>query len=129
MLRSLAVALAALSLLPATASAQAMQSDNVELLGKLPDASGAIGARFSPGGETMYVTSATGLGIYDVTTPERPALLSRLPLPHFENEDVDVGRDTVVITNDPSFSGVGMIYLIDVSDPAAPALRSALPTS
>jgi hypothetical protein len=129
MLRSLAVALAALTLLPATASAQAMQSDNVELLGKLPDAAGAIGARFSPDGETMYVTSATGLGIYDVTTPERPALLSRLPLPHFENEDVDVGRDTVVVTNDPSFSGFGAIYLIDVSDPRAPRIRSALPTS
>ena len=74
----------------------------------------------------MYVTSATGLGIYDITTPESPQLLSRLPLPHFENEDVDVGRDTVVITNDPSFSSVGVIYLIDVSDPARRPIRSTL---
>ena len=79
---------------------------------------GAIGARFSPDGKTMYVTGATGLGIYDISAPASPRLLSRLPLPHFENEDVDVGRDTVVITNDPSFTGVGTIYLIDVSDPA-----------
>ena len=96
-----------LLLAPAAASAQGLKSDNVTVVGKLPDAIGAIGARFSPDGDTMYVTSATGLGIYDITTPESPQLLSRLPLPHFENEDVDVGRDTVVITNDPSFAGVG----------------------
>jgi hypothetical protein len=127
--RALLIVLAALAAVPATASAQAMKSDNVTVLGKLPDAVGAIGARFSPDGHTMYVTSATGLGIYDITTPASPRLLSRLPLPHFENEDVDVGRDTVVITNDPSFSGVGAIYLIDVSNPALPALRSVLNTT
>src|SRR3954469_7236613 len=106
-----------------------MQSDNVRLLGKLPDSAGAIGARFSPDGRTMYVSSATGLQVYDVSVPAAPRKLSQLPLPHFENEDVDVGRDTVVITNDPSFSGVGMIYLIDVSNPAKPVLRSTLPTN
>ena len=77
----------------------------------------------------MYVTSATGLQIYDVSQPAAPRKLSQLPLPHFENEDVDVGRDTVVISNDPSFSNVGMIYLIDVSDPANPRIRSTLPTN
>ena len=120
---------AALLLVPAAASAQALKSDNVTVVGKLPDAVGAIGARFSPDGDTMYVTSATGLGIYDITAPESPQLLSRLPLPHFENEDVDVGRDTVVFTNDPSFAGVGAIYLIDVSNPSAPAIRSVLNTT
>jgi hypothetical protein len=129
--RILIVALAALALGPA-AGAQAagpLNSDNVTTVGKLPDAVGAIGARFSPDGHTMYVTSATGLGIYDIADPEAPALLSRLPLPHFENEDVDVGRDTVVITNDPSFSSFGAIYLIDVADPRNPQIRSVLPTS
>jgi hypothetical protein len=29
-----------------------------------------------------YVTSATGLGIYDVSRPEDPQRLRRLPLPH-----------------------------------------------
>src|SRR4051794_41816288 len=114
LLRTAILVCAALALAPA-AAAQAdgpLNSDNVSQIGKLPDAVGAIGARFSPDGQTMYVTSATGLGIYDVTDPESPALLSRLPLPHFENEDVDVGRDTVVITNDPSFSSFGAIYLI-----------------
>ena len=92
----------------------------MSLQGKLPQSAGAIGARFSEDGSTMYVSSATGLQVYDVSAPATPKQLSQLPLPHFENEDVDVGRDTVVITNDPSFSGVGVIYLIDVSDPAQP---------
>jgi hypothetical protein len=129
MRRALLLALAVLAALPQAASAQALKSDNVTVLGKLPDAVGAIGARFSPDGDTMYVTGATGLGIYDISAPAAPRLLSRLALPHFENEDVDVGRDTVVITNDPSFSGVGAIYLIDVSNPSAPSLRSVLNTT
>ena len=77
----------------------------------------------------MFVSSATGLQVYDVGTAATPRHIAQLPLPHFENEDVDVGRDTVVITNDPSFSTVGAIYLIDVADPANPVLRSVLPTS
>src|SRR3954452_18755927 len=127
-MRPFLLSLALTVLLAAPANAQ-FQSSNVSVLGKLPQSAGAIGARFSEDGNTMYVSSATGLQIYDVSQPERPRPLSQLPLPHFENEDVDVGRDTVVITNDPSFSGVGMIYLIDVADPAHPVLRSALPTS
>src|SRR5690349_4645828 len=127
-MRPLLLALVLSGVFAASAQAQ-FQSSNVSVLGKLPQSAGAIGARFSADGDTMYVSSATGLQIYDVSQPEQPRQLSQLPLPHFENEDVDVGRDTVVITNDPSFSGVGVIYLIDVSDPSAPALRSTLPTS
>ena len=126
-----AVLLACLAL-AAPSQAALFKSDNVSEVGTLPEAVGAIGARFSPDGHTMYVTSATGLGIYDVSAPEQPQRLSRLPLPHFENEDVDVGhiggRDYVIITNDPSFSGVGAIYVVDVTDPRAPSLASVTPT-
>ena len=52
----------------------------------------ARSVRASPtDGATMYVSSATGLQIYDVSAPATPKQLSQLPLPHFENEDVDVG--------------------------------------
>jgi hypothetical protein len=116
----------------AQAATPLFTSPNVEHLGTLPDAVGAIGARFSTDGRTMYVTSATGLGIYDVAQPAAPRLLSRLALPHFENEDVDVGRvggrDLVIITNDPSFTTVGVIYVIDATNPRLPVLLSATPT-
>ena len=75
---ALTLAGAALLLVPAAASAQGLKSDNVTVVGKLPDAVGAIGARFSPDGDTMYVTSATVLRIFnDVTAPESPQLLCR----------------------------------------------------
>jgi hypothetical protein len=127
-MRPIVLALVIAGLLATPAQAQ-LQSSNVSLLGKLPQSAGAIGARFSPDRDTMYVSSATGLQIYDVSDADTPRRLSQLALPHFENEDVDVGRDTVVITNDPSFTGVGAIYLIDVSDPANPVLRSTLNTT
>ena len=41
---------------------------------------------------------------------------------------MDVGDGIVVITNDPSFSTVGALYVIDVRDPAKPTLRSVTPT-
>ena len=127
----LAAVLVGLLIAPSAQGAALFKSANVTELGTLPEAVGAIGARFSPGGNTMYVTSATGLGIYDVSAPEAPQRLSRLALAHFENEDVDVGhiggRDYVIITNDPSFTGVGVIYVIDVTDPSAPSLASATP--
>jgi hypothetical protein len=105
----LVATLAVLALAPAAYAAPLFKSDNVTLLGKLPEAAGAIGARFSPDGDTMYVTGASGLLTYDVTQPQSPRRLGALALPHFENEDVDSGRvggrDVVGITNDPSFTG------------------------
>jgi hypothetical protein len=48
-----------------------------------------------------------------------------LPLPHFENEDVEAGDGVVIITNDPS-EGMGLIYVIDVKNPATPTIRSII---
>ncbi len=40
-----------------------------------------------------------------------------------------MGDGIVVITNDPSFSTVGALYVIDVRDPTKPTLRSVTPPS
>jgi hypothetical protein len=68
---------------------------------------GAIGARFSPEGSTMYLTDATGLGIYDVTNPASPQIRSHVPLPRI--------------------NGAGAMHLVDVGDPGAPAIRATRP--
>jgi hypothetical protein len=68
---------------------------------------GAIGARFSPDGETLYLTDATGLGIYDVTNPASPQIRSHVPLPRIET--------------------AGTMHLVDVSDPATPAIVATRP--
>jgi hypothetical protein len=100
-------------------------SDNVTLLGSIANP-GVIGARFR--GDVMYVTSVAGLTTYDISDPRAPRELGRLALPHFENEDVDLGGDILLISND-STESAGVLYVIDISNPSAPALRSFLPYS
>lgn len=117
--------------LPARAAAEAIVdgdlpliSDNITLLGTLPVA-GAIGANFRD--HYMYVTGVEGLSTFDIADPARPRLTSFTPLPHFENEDVSIGGNLLLIANDSS-EGVGILYIFDISNPAAPRLRTAFPT-
>jgi LVIVD repeat len=100
-----------------------LASSNVEPLATLP-VPHPIGARFRDG--FMYVTTTEGLTVYDVTKPELPVPVGALPLPHFENEDVDLGGDILLISNDPS-EGVGVLYVIDISNPRVPVLKAAMP--
>ena len=67
----------------------------------------------------MYLSTSRGLSIYDVKNPEKPERLSTLPLPHFENEDVETNGEILLISNDPS-EGAGVLYVIDVKDPRSP---------
>jgi hypothetical protein len=108
---------------PRLAGERPLVSSNVEPLATLP-VPNPIGARFRDG--YMYVTTTEGLTVYDVTKPELPVPVGALPLPHFENEDVDLGGNILLVSNDPS-EGVGVLYVIDISNPRAPVLRSAMP--
>jgi hypothetical protein len=121
--QGIGVAVLACAVLAPAAHAAPFHSDNVSLVTKLPEAAGAASARFSPDGGTMYVSTWKGLHTYDISRPEDPQRLGFLPLPHFENEDVDAGDGIVIVSNDPN-EGVGVIYVIDVSDPSMPRVRS-----
>src|SRR3954471_5932758 len=122
----LVAALLATMAVAAPAGAAPFHSDNVSLVTKLPEAAGAASARFSPDGNLMYVSTWKGLSIYDVSAPDNPQRTGFLPLPHFENEDVDAGNGVVIISNDPS-EGIGLIYVVDVSDPSLPTIKSITP--
>lgn len=100
-----------------------LSSANISLLTTL-GITNPIGARFD--GDLMYVTSTTGLFIYDISDPAAPVLRGTLALPHFENEDVDFGNGILLISNDAAES-TGILYVIDISDPAAPAILSTFP--
>lgn len=122
----LAVLVLSILALPA-ASAQTLptipgtvKSDNVTHLDTIAEP-GVIGARFRDG--IMYVSSTAGLSTWDVRNAETPVLLGRLPLPHFENEDVDLGGNILLISNDAAESR-GILYVIDISDPKTPTLLS-----
>jgi hypothetical protein len=72
-------------------------------------ADGAIGARFSPGGDRLYLTDLTGLGVYDFTDPGSPQMRWHLPLPRI---------DTALR---------GSVHLVDVGDPDGPAIVASRP--
>lgn len=99
-----------------------LASDNVSLLTSLPNP-GIIGARFRD--NLMFATSLSSLTVYDISDPAAPAQIGVLPLPHFENEDVDLGGDILLISNDAAES-TGILYVIDISDPTNPAILSTL---
>lgn len=97
-------------------------SDNVTLLSTIVEPA-VVGARFRD--DLMYVTSLAGLSIYDVSNPSLPSEVGRLALPHFENEDVDLGGDILLISNDAAES-TGILYVVDISDPADPTVLSTV---
>lgn len=113
---------------PATAApvGPGFTSPNVEWLGQIPDA--MIGAKFitDKAGKAvwMYATGPAGLRIYDVRNPELPLLTGTLPLPHFENEDVDGNEDVALISTSPG----GELYIIDTRNKNAPTLALRLDT-
>src|SRR3954447_26412074 len=82
-----------------------------------------VGVRFRD--QYMYVTGVEGLTIYDISDPALPKPTGALPLPHFENEDVDLGGNTLLITNDPS-EGVGILYVVDISNPSLPKIAGVM---
>ncbi|MDP9313356.1 MAG: hypothetical protein M3R24_21165 [Chloroflexota bacterium] len=98
-------------------------SDNIDLLGTVPVV-GAISANFR--GNYMFVTGVEGLSTFDISNPALPLLTSFIPLPHFENEDVSLGGNLLLIANDKSESAA-VLYVFDISNPAAPRLRTVFP--
>ena len=128
-MRLVTFALLALLALTCAAPAAAQEPPNtkkerVEHVGFLAEPQ-VISTRFRDG--LMYVSTLRGLSIYDIKNPAKPAKLGELRLPHFENEDIDVGDGIALISNDPS-EGAGRLYVIDVRDPRNPKQLSELDT-
>ncbi len=109
---------------PAAAQEPPAKKERVEFLRFVPEP-GIISARLR--GSLMYVSAESGLSIYDVSNPEQPDEVGRLPLPNFENEDIDVGGNIALVSNDPN-EGAGLLHVIDISNPAAPKRLSSFNT-
>jgi hypothetical protein len=103
-------------------------SNNVEFMANIPEMAAAISINFI--GDTMFVSTATGIYSYDVSDPAAPARLGALPMYIWENEDVDLDaeRQLLFISRDPrgftspatpgAFFPYGAVHIIDVSNPA-----------
>lgn len=113
---------------PATAApGTPVASSNVTLVGNIPEL-GAVGGHVRQvntllGPKTYFVMSGvSGVSAYDVTVPEVPVLAGRLALPHWSNEDVEVGGNLMLVSTDPGWvdwvtpSGtLGGLYILDLS--------------
>jgi hypothetical protein len=123
----IAAALGTLLLLPSAvgpASGQVLPappplaiSDNVELIGNVPGS--LFGMHFQ--GNYGYATGPTGLTVFDVSEAANPTIAGELPLPHFENEDVDACGNLLVIASD-AVNPAAPLFVIDIANPATPTL-------
>jgi hypothetical protein len=100
------------------AEAEPLSSDNVSLVTTIPGT--YIGARIV--GDLMIATGTDGISRFDISDPAQPVPTGFLPLPHFENEDVDSNGKIALVSNDREKSSMGsVLYVIDVkADPMEP---------
>jgi hypothetical protein len=111
------------------AAAVGLTSDNVEYVTTIPIDSPGVSAKIRDHLETplLFASGVKGLSIYDISDPASPTPVGFLPLPHSQNEDVQVSEDgtRVIIAADgnlpaPNPITVGL-HVIDTSDPSSPA--------
>ena len=76
-------------------------SSNVQLLGHIPGS--AAGMNFKD--HYAYVSGWAGITVLDIAKAASPQLVGALPLPHFENEDVDLCGNTLLVVNDRARAG------------------------
>ena len=99
-------------------------SSNVHLLAHIPG--NAAGMTFK--GHYAYVSGWGGITVLDIATPAAPELVGALPLPHFENEDVELCGNTLLVVNDRGTRDLGSImYVLDLANPTAPTVAAVLP--
>jgi hypothetical protein len=99
-------------------------SSNVQLLDHIPGS--AAGMNFK--GHYAYVTGWAGVTVLDISNPASPTLAGALPLPHFENEDVDLCGNTLLVVNDREAEDIGSVmYVVSIANPTTPVLSAILP--
>jgi hypothetical protein len=99
-------------------------SSNVHLLDHIPGS--AAGMNFKD--HYAYVTGWGGITVLDIATPAAPQVVGAVSLPHFENEDVDLCGDTLLVTNDREAKDLGSIlYVLSLAEPTSPTVVGVLP--
>jgi hypothetical protein len=119
---------AALAALPASAQIPAepplAASSNVHVLEHVPGS--AAGMNFKD--HYAFVSGWGGITVLDIAKADSPRPVGALPLPHFENEDMDLCGNTLIVVNDREASDFGSIlYVVNIANPTSPTLTAVLP--
>jgi hypothetical protein len=99
-------------------------SSNVQLVAHIPGS--AAGMNFKD--HYAFVSGWGGITVLDIAKPDSPQVVADLPLPHFENEDVDLCGDTLIVVNDRVAQDLGSVmYVVSIANPTAPSVAAILP--
>ena len=99
-------------------------SSNVQLVANIPGS--AAGMTFKD--HYAYVSGWGGITVLDIAQADTPRLVGALPLPHFENEDVDLCGNTLIVVNDREVEDLGsVLYVINLANPTVPLVSAILP--
>src|ERR1700742_8069 len=101
LLCALAAVAAGVTALPAAAQTLPAEpplaaSSNVQVVGHVPGS--AAGMNFKD--HYAFVSGWGGITVLDIAKADAPVPAGFLPLPHFENEDVDLCGNTLLVVND-----------------------------
>jgi LVIVD repeat len=117
------------SAIPASGQVAAVEpplatSANVHLLEHVPGS--AAGMNFKD--HYAYVSGWGGITVLDIAKAESPQPVGALPLPHFENEDVDLCGNTLIVVNDRAAQDLGAVmYVVSIANPTSPVVSAVLP--
>src|SRR4051794_11229991 len=126
---ALAAAAVAVVAVPSSSKGDSLEpplaaSSNVHLLGHIPGT--AAGMNFKD--HYAYVSGWSGVMVLDIAKPDSPQVVGELPLPHFENEDIDLCGNTLIVVNDREAKDLGsLMYVIDISNRTSPSIAAVLP--
>jgi hypothetical protein len=99
-------------------------SSNVHVVSHIPGS--AAGMNFKD--HYAFVSGWGGINVLDIAKADSPQLVGTLPLPHFENEDVDLCGDTLLVVNDREAKDLGSVmYVVSIAKPTSPVVEAILP--
>ncbi len=79
-------------------------------------------------GNYAYVSGWGGITVLDIAQAASPKLVGALPLPHFENEDMDLCGNILIVVNDRAASDLGsLMYVVSIANPTVPIVNAILP--
>jgi hypothetical protein len=123
-LAAMAASLAGTASASAAADPPLATSSNVHYLKNVPGT--AAGMNFKD--HYAFVSGWSGITVLDIAKADDPQVAGMLPLPHFENEDVDLCGNTLIVVNDRATRDLGaLLYVIDISHPTQPTVSAVLP--
>jgi len=99
-------------------------SSNVHLVAHIPGS--AAGMNFKD--HYAYVSGWGGITVLDIAQAADPKVVGSLPLPHFENEDMDLCGNTLIVVNDREAQDLGSVmYVLTIANPTQPVVQAILP--